>query len=74
MSSEWGSIRALACAGRRPAGRSEDVRQSPNGDSFASVSVVGEGAGLFGRQADHRTRGRVRSPSQRNRYGSTPTR
>ena len=55
MQSKLGSIRALACADRRPAGRSEDPIKSANGDSFAGANVVGEGA-------DHRTRGRVRSP------------
>ena len=60
--SESGSIRALACADRRLAGRNEGPIQSPNGDSFGGALVVGEGAG-------HRTRGRVRSPSQLNRHG-----
>ncbi len=57
-----GSIRALACADRRPAGRNESPIRSLNGDPFGSASVVGEGA-------DHRTRGRVRSPSQLLRHG-----
>ena len=62
MQSEMGSTRALACSDRRLAGRNGRVIQSLNGDSFDRASVVGEGA-------DHRTRGRVRSPSQLNRYG-----
>ena len=62
MQSGLGSIRALACADRRPAGRNEGPIQSPNDDSVLGGSVVGEGA-------DHRTRGRARSPSQLSRYG-----
>ncbi len=62
MQFESGSRRALACADRRPAGRNEGPIQSPHVDLFRGAIVVGEGA-------DHRTRGRVRSPSQLHCYG-----
>ena len=62
MQEELGSIRALACSDRRLADRNGRVIQSLYGDSFDRARVVGEGA-------DHSTRGRVRSPSQANRYG-----
>ena len=62
MQSELGSIRALACSDRRPAGRSQGPKQSPNGGLFIDARVVGGGA-------DHRTRGRVCSPVQLNRHG-----
>ena len=58
LQSGLGSIRALACANRRPAGRNGRVTQSMTGELFGCISVVGEGA-------DHGTRGRVRSPLQR---------
>ena len=62
MQSELGSTRALACFDWRLASRNVGVIQSLNSDSFERASVVGEGG-------DRRTRGRVRSPSQLNRYG-----
>ncbi len=57
-----GSTRALACADRRLAGRSGRPILSRCGDSFEHAKVIAEGACLFGRQADHGTRGRVRFP------------
>ncbi len=62
MQSELGSTRAHACPDRRLAGRDGDAIRSLNGDSFERAGVVGDGA-------DHRTRVRVRSPSQLNSYG-----
>ena len=58
---ELGSTRAFACPAQRPAGQNGGPIQSLNGDSFERASVVGEGA-------DHRTRGRVRSPSRLNSH------
>ncbi len=60
--SESTRARARACPARRLAGRNWSGIQSLNGDPFGDPKVVGEGA-------DHRTRGRVRSPFQPNRYG-----
>ena len=60
--SELVSTRAPACPDRRLAGRIEHITQSQNGNLDGCANVVGEGA-------DHRTRGRVRSPLQRNSSG-----
>ncbi len=62
MQSGLGSIRALACADRRPAGRKGGAIQSLNGDPVERPGVVGG-------DADHSTRGRVRSPFQLNSHG-----
>ncbi len=59
---ELGSTRALACSERRPRRSAGGQSNLSNGDYFACPSAVGEGAG-------RRTRGRVRSPDQRHRYG-----
>ena len=56
MQLELGSTRALACFDRRPRRSEEGVMQSLNSDSSERHFVVGEGA-------NHRTRGRARSPS-----------
>ena len=60
------STRALACLGRRPAGRNRRVDRSLNGDLSRCRRVVGEGA-------DHGARGRVRSPASLNACGSALT-
>jgi hypothetical protein len=55
MRLELGSTRALACADRRPRRSESRGITSPNGGVLEAAGVVGAGA-------DHRTRGRVRSP------------
>jgi hypothetical protein len=62
MRLELGSPRALACADRRPRRSESRGMTSPNGGVREITRVVGEGA-------NHRTRGRVRSPTQPHGYG-----
>ncbi len=56
MQLNLGSTRAPTCFDRRPRRSEEIVMQSPKSDPSECLALVGQGA-------HHRTRGRVRSPS-----------